>query len=548
MTTIDHDLPYANVPESAIAHRFPQPSQFISKDRNSSQSISGHGSVTSRRKSRSSRDIGSSFHAEVERGLEKLQAQLQQEKRRSEIAEKRAEDAERKLDELTAHLKVINDARLEALREAGRANEELKLYRIQLDTAQREIYRAQDVIGIVDKQRLVAEKDAAKSRTRARELNERLLMESAKNEAYQLGLQEGLNRGRELAFVRPGFAPNAGEGENGPPAQGHYNPGESPSLSSQNDDSESLSMRPDASPASALNSLPPVLALPTHDATEQQDESLAPIPGPSNPPTELTSVHPSMHPSQDIRPSSLRNVSHTPKINSAFIPPDNFIPSLDADNRIRIPPPFEFHRTSTPERQPSPQLPVLSDINQEPIPIPPRSNIPGQRKGYHHARNSSSDSNSSSLSQLELINSTDFFGGLRTPMTMIPEVNSAYTSSPNPHSEDGHGERADHTANSHFSASKNMYQSPQTSSIRMPADNKSHRRSRPRSWMNQQRTSEVSSLATLPDISIQPPSQPVSSRGDSLHGDSRAGSSPSTAHRASSLSPVHEDPSKTPYS
>lgn len=125
MTTIDHDLPHAQVSESAIEHRLPLSSHFISND--SSQSIGDYGSIVSRRKSRSSRDTGSSFHAEIERGFEKLQTQLQQEKRRAEMAEKHAQDAERRLHELTAHLKVINDARLVALREAGRANEELKL-------------------------------------------------------------------------------------------------------------------------------------------------------------------------------------------------------------------------------------------------------------------------------------------------------------------------------------------------------------------------------------------------------------------------------------
>lgn len=333
-----------------------------------------------------------------------------------------------------------------------------RLYRIQLDTAQREIYRAQDVIGIVDKQRLTAEKDAAKSRTKARELNERLLMESARNEAYQLGLQEGLNQGRELAFGgrQSAVAMGGGEIENGFLAGGHYISGGSQSLSSQNDDltrprsivseyTRSPSIQPDASPGSAFNPLPSVPPTRhTKDSGVRRTGSFAPMSGSFDPPPGPLSAPPSLYPTEDIRPASVRNVSHTPRMNSAIIPPDNFIPSLDADNRIRIPPPFEFQRIATPERQPSPQLPALSDVNQEPIPIPPRSNSAPQRKGHYRTRNSSSDSNSSSLSQLEIINNSDYLAGLRTPMTMIPEVNSAYSGSPHPYSEDG--ERASHVA------------------------------------------------------------------------------------------------------
>lgn len=39
---------------------------------------------------------------------------------------RRADDAERMLQELTIHLKAINDARLQALHDAAKANEELK--------------------------------------------------------------------------------------------------------------------------------------------------------------------------------------------------------------------------------------------------------------------------------------------------------------------------------------------------------------------------------------------------------------------------------------
>jgi hypothetical protein len=49
-----------------------------------------------------------------------LQAQLQDEKRR-------ADDAERKLAQVTTHLKTVNEARLIAMQDAAQAKEDLRL-------------------------------------------------------------------------------------------------------------------------------------------------------------------------------------------------------------------------------------------------------------------------------------------------------------------------------------------------------------------------------------------------------------------------------------
>jgi len=78
-----------------------------------------------------------------------------------------------------------------------------RLYKIQLDRAQKEIYRAQETITIVDRdqQRHAAEKEAAKNRSKARQLNETLLVQAAREEAWRLGLQEGLNQGRNIALA-----------------------------------------------------------------------------------------------------------------------------------------------------------------------------------------------------------------------------------------------------------------------------------------------------------------------------------------------------------
>jgi len=70
-----------------------------------------------RTRSRSSRE--SWIHEEISRTYKKLQYQLQDERRR-------ADDAERKLVEVTAHLKTVNEARLIAMQDAAQAKEDLR--------------------------------------------------------------------------------------------------------------------------------------------------------------------------------------------------------------------------------------------------------------------------------------------------------------------------------------------------------------------------------------------------------------------------------------
>lgn len=92
------------------AHNFPS---FSGVDASSSLR-------SSRRRSRSSRTSErESLEEEIKRTVKTLRAQVDTERRR-------ADNAERKVREMTSHLKAVNDARLEALRDASRAKEELR--------------------------------------------------------------------------------------------------------------------------------------------------------------------------------------------------------------------------------------------------------------------------------------------------------------------------------------------------------------------------------------------------------------------------------------
>ncbi|KDR75288.1 hypothetical protein GALMADRAFT_249292 [Galerina marginata CBS 339.88] len=562
---------HRNLPDLPVeepSDRHPQSLDYISTRSSRTSDFRASSS-----RERSSRETKSSFHTEIERGFQKLHGQVQQERKRAEIAERRAEDAERQLQELGGHLKAVNEARLVALREASRANEELKLYRIQLETAQREIYRAQEVISIVDRQRLGAEKEAAKNRTKARQLNELVLINGAREEAYKLGLQEGLDRGRELAF--DASAPptaggeEAGETEYGYPEDDYSFDDTRPPIpendhyayptrprsiapSEHSRHSRAPSMRPPGSPSPVpvpLPTNPPTTGAPSRPPSLHPSENTRPPRGSPSPvpvplPSNTPSRPPSFHPSEDIRPISMRNISHTPRMNNIVIPPDNLIPSLDADNRIRIPPPFEFHRT--PERAPSPQLPALSDSSQEPLPVPPRSHNPPQRK-QQHRRNSSSDS--STLSQLDILSHPHpYTNALRTPMSIIPEVNSVHTTSPLPRSEAG--DYRDHILRHQRSISENSVPRSQVLSInnydrqspQRPGSRSSYAGSRNDQPAQMQQYNPNPSITSVPDISIQPPS--LSNKTDSLWGGSRTGSraggSPSGMSQRATLPPVYE--------
>lgn len=77
-------------------------------------------SFRSHRRSRASRaSERETLEDEIRRTVHSLRAQVDAERRR-------ADTAERKAQEVTGHLKAVNDARLEALRDAGRAKEELR--------------------------------------------------------------------------------------------------------------------------------------------------------------------------------------------------------------------------------------------------------------------------------------------------------------------------------------------------------------------------------------------------------------------------------------
>lgn len=111
--------------------------------------------------------------------------------------------------------------------------------------------------------------------------------------------------------------------------------------------------------------------------------------------------------------SNFQITSPSSQIAPVVIPPDNFIPLLGEDNRIRIPPAFEFTRSTSPV--PPPQ-------NHEEIRMipPPASNTAHSMRTHRSASLASASPTISHLSML----ANPLFNDRGTPMSVIPESQS----------------------------------------------------------------------------------------------------------------------------
>jgi len=256
-------------------------------------------------------------------------------------------------------------------------------------------------------------------RSKARQLNETLLVQAAREEVWRLGSQEGLNQGRNIALAAE-------------PTKVPYTTANPPL------DDTSYSEESKSSVAQTQSQFPIRTQSPVSPHSRGPESRRARSPSIILPEAQHNLIHHNhllddhwapMH--DQIRPRSVHNVAPSPRLPRSNLPiPDNLIPSLVSDNRMRIPAPFEFPRT--PDPAPSIQLPRLSDASQEALLIRP----PVQSSASQHHRRPGHRRNSSSLSALDIIDE-QFGWNLRTPMSAIPEVLSQYTRSPLPRSIDG---------------------------------------------------------------------------------------------------------------
>lgn len=119
---------------------------------------------------------------------------------RLELETQRANEAERKLQEANDRWRSINQSRLQAQNEASRLNEELRLYKLQLEAAQSQIARANDMITQTDREKSLAEDEAAKAKRLAKKYEMETLIQKAREEGKRLGREQGIREGREQGY------------------------------------------------------------------------------------------------------------------------------------------------------------------------------------------------------------------------------------------------------------------------------------------------------------------------------------------------------------
>lgn len=273
----------------------------------------------------------------------------------------RADNAEHRAREVAVRFKEANDGRLAALQETARVSEELRLYQLQLENAQREISRAQELLDSLETQRHEAEEAAARARTMARKLKEERVVQLARDHGRIEGMKEGVERGRLL-----GYEEGRSEGYARGRAATKKDLGESdhtPGTTDLNPPDAPLPVSPpkESPPSRSTNSsLPPEESIRVYPPRET-----ATPPGP--PPFYASDRN-------SLRSASAHNVMRSPQQTPVEYPPDSWIPVIDGDQRIRLPPPHELGPAPFTPRS-SPQVsrkPMPDNVLEEPVlMIPP---------------------------------------------------------------------------------------------------------------------------------------------------------------------------------
>ncbi|KAI0340767.1 hypothetical protein BDW22DRAFT_1485741 [Trametopsis cervina] len=352
----------------------------------------------------------------------------------------RAQKAEQHALEIAQRFKVISDAHRQLQGELNRVHEELRLYKVQYDNAQREIHRGQDILKTLEAQRDDAEARAAKDRTTARRLKEEQLMNRAREEGRRAGYAEGLKKGLEQArFERLRSAGGDSGGEEGADldsAQDYSRADALDDLQVRNLTSPSANVINIESPV-PQHIIPPLSgghAPPQEQGSRFREHGIGATPG-----VETASLASTSQPWPPGRPTSVNNGRGSPRHQEMHIPPEGWIPP-STDGIIRLPPPHEMQPPPSPH---SPSQPL-------PIPLRPRSSSSrnDQRDqqnatDYGYRRNSagsvSTSIPSTTFSQFDIVSAPSQpapppYGGhghnRNSSLSVIQEVSSSMEYSP----------------------------------------------------------------------------------------------------------------------
>lgn len=363
---------------------------------------------------------------------------------RLEHETKRADAAEARIEATIQRARAINEARTAAQQQAVRAQEELKLYKLQLDNAQKEILRAQDVLKAIEAQRDEAEAAAVSARSKARRLNEERLIDLAREEGRRLGFEEGVRRGRRMGYREahegeihdghdemrevatavvdrileardePEQIEVLGEPTPVPPPSSSRTP-EVHRIETQVDWSvenqrQSSRHRRDSSENASRSTprrIPDPVIFPTSTAVEPQ---FIPASTTSIPMTTSQTSRPQSAPQpwpgppadpSFSRPTFIQDSPPNERLSEVFVPPDGYIPTADANHSISLPSPHEFQQRIS---SPTPSQRTLGPASER-----GRSrdymydNYPPRRASPDESLASTKQSAASTISQLDIV-------------------------------------------------------------------------------------------------------------------------------------------------
>ncbi|KAG6375453.1 hypothetical protein JVT61DRAFT_3011 [Boletus reticuloceps] len=162
-----------------------------------------HSSSSTRSRAPRSSSILGLVLAEEEKQAHKLKSllrstgdRLDREMRRANQAVSRAERAESRVHELSARVSNAESSKYVVELEAARAREEIKRYKIQIESLERDVKRLQADVTLLEKQRNEADECAARARDTARKFQ----MELRNLQARHVGREEGLRYGMHKWF------------------------------------------------------------------------------------------------------------------------------------------------------------------------------------------------------------------------------------------------------------------------------------------------------------------------------------------------------------
>ncbi|KAG6868436.1 hypothetical protein C0993_002755 [Termitomyces sp. T159_Od127] len=118
-----------------------------------------------------------------------------------EAMQKRAVAAEEARNSEVARGMQIAQSTLGIQEQVTKARQDAEMYRLELEKKQNEIQRQQELMRAIEAERDLAEKEAAKAREVARQLNDERLVALARQEGRKLGFREGMTQGRKIAVA-----------------------------------------------------------------------------------------------------------------------------------------------------------------------------------------------------------------------------------------------------------------------------------------------------------------------------------------------------------